>query len=356
MQQSVNCEPLTREPTVNGPFFSIIIPVYNVAPYLRECLDSVLAQTFGDWECLCVDDGSTDESSTILDEYAQKDARFRIFHKTNGGVSVARNLALDNAKGEYIAFLDGDDSLKCSLLDKVAQFIAKEHAEVIRYDYIKFKEDCNLLRSSSLDRMTCSLLLETEKIKAEMLDACVKSGYVWRLCIQKNLIDRHGIRFPINVKCEEDALFILRVCFYAKSVLRTDYIGYNYRDREGSAVGMFFSSLERMFFLKNFREIVNLYGATPILSKWGWMAIVAWMVKPKDVTFQKELHQLFKEMRDQKIILFKHLPLYSRPLEWSYVMFNCKWVTRYAYLFIGFCWKACYFLRKVQNNCKGGAR
>lgn len=65
------------------PFFSIIVPVYNVAPYLHECLDSVIAQTFTDWECLCVDDGSTDDSGAILDEYAQKDPRFRVFHQAN---------------------------------------------------------------------------------------------------------------------------------------------------------------------------------------------------------------------------------------------------------------------------------
>ena len=91
------------------PFFSIIIPVYNVEPYLRECLDSVLVQTFPDWECLCVDDGSIDDSGAILDEYAQKDPRFRVFHKRNAGVSSARNLALDNVKGEWVVFLDGDD-------------------------------------------------------------------------------------------------------------------------------------------------------------------------------------------------------------------------------------------------------
>ena len=70
------------------PFFSVIIPVYNVAPYLRECLDSVLKQTFTDWEAICVDDGSTDESGAILDEYAAKDKRFRVIHQANAGVSA----------------------------------------------------------------------------------------------------------------------------------------------------------------------------------------------------------------------------------------------------------------------------
>lgn len=99
------------------PFFSIIVPVYNVAPYLRECLDSVLAQTFADWECICVDDGSTDGSGGILDEYAAKDSRFRVFHQTNAGVSAARNKGLDEISasiGEeigYVWFVDSDDSI-----------------------------------------------------------------------------------------------------------------------------------------------------------------------------------------------------------------------------------------------------
>ena len=99
------------------PFFSIIIPAYNVAPYLRECLNSVLAQTFTDWEAICVDDGSTDGSGTILDEYAAKDSRFRVFHQSNAGVSAARNKALDEAHGEWFLFLDGDDILRFDRLE-----------------------------------------------------------------------------------------------------------------------------------------------------------------------------------------------------------------------------------------------
>lgn len=94
------------------PTFSIIIPVYNVAPYLRECLDSVLAQTYTDWEAICVDDGSTDGSGTILDEYAAKDQRFKVIHQTNAGVSAARNVALDVVCGEWFLFLDGDDCFR----------------------------------------------------------------------------------------------------------------------------------------------------------------------------------------------------------------------------------------------------
>lgn len=93
------------------PRFSIVVPVYNVAPYLREFLDSVLAQTESDWEAICVDDGSTDESGKILDEYANKDSRFGIVHQENGGVSVARNAGLERVRGEWFFIVDPDDIL-----------------------------------------------------------------------------------------------------------------------------------------------------------------------------------------------------------------------------------------------------
>ena len=99
------------------PLISVVIPVYNVAPYLRECLDSVLAQTFTDWEAICVDDGSTDASGAILDDYAAKDARFKVIHQENAGVSVARNAGLEKARGDNILFLDGDDLIPPNYLE-----------------------------------------------------------------------------------------------------------------------------------------------------------------------------------------------------------------------------------------------
>ena len=91
--------------TNRSPFFSVIVPVYNVAPYLGECLDSVLAQTFADWECLCTDDGSKDGSDLILDAYARRDPRFRIVHQPNAGVSAARNRALDRHHHRNLRFI-----------------------------------------------------------------------------------------------------------------------------------------------------------------------------------------------------------------------------------------------------------
>lgn len=107
------------------PFFSIIIPVYNVATYLRACLDSVLMQTFTDLEAICIDDGSTDGSGAILDEYSAKDKRVRVIHWQNAGVSAARNKGLEVAAGEWVWFVDADDAIHPDSLEFLSKLISK---------------------------------------------------------------------------------------------------------------------------------------------------------------------------------------------------------------------------------------
>lgn len=98
------------------PAFSIIVPVYRSGPFLRDCLDSIRNQTLTDWECICINDGSPDDSGAILDEYARKDARFTAIHQENRGVSAARNAGLSLARGNWTAFVDGDDTVEPDML------------------------------------------------------------------------------------------------------------------------------------------------------------------------------------------------------------------------------------------------
>lgn len=109
------------------PKFSIIIPVYNVAPYLHECLDSVLAQTFTDWEAICVDDGSTDASLEILETYSKKDSRVKLHRQTNKGVGLARNKGIAHAGGEFVWFIDGDDIIHPQSLEHINEVLEQGH-------------------------------------------------------------------------------------------------------------------------------------------------------------------------------------------------------------------------------------
>ena len=107
------------------PKVSIIVPVYKAEKYLNRCVDSILAQTFTDFELLLIDDGSPDRSGEICDEYAKKDSRIRVFHKKNGGVSSARNLGLDNVLGEYVTFVDSDDWVEPDFVETMIQTYEK---------------------------------------------------------------------------------------------------------------------------------------------------------------------------------------------------------------------------------------
>ena len=124
---------------------TVIIPVYNAGKYLRKCLDSIVMGQYSDWECILVDDGSKDDSLSICEEYANKDSRFRVFHQINAGASAARNVGLDNAKGEYITFIDADDWVSSNYLFAVEKcdsdliLLETKHVnkegEIIRYFY-----------------------------------------------------------------------------------------------------------------------------------------------------------------------------------------------------------------------------
>lgn len=122
------------------PIISVIVPVYKVEKYLRNCLNSILNQTFQDWEALLVDDGSPDGSGEICDEYARMDNRFKVVHKKNGGLSSARNTAIPLAKGEYIFFLDSDDFIHENALDTLLVLAENHDADIVQCGYIRGKE------------------------------------------------------------------------------------------------------------------------------------------------------------------------------------------------------------------------
>lgn len=121
---------------------SVIIPVYNVEKYLEECVDSVLAQTYTDWEAILVDDGATDSSGRMCDAYAAKDPRIRVIHRENGGLSAARNTGLKAARGEYVYFLDSDDYIEPDTLALLLKTAEREQADVVFFDGYVFFDEC----------------------------------------------------------------------------------------------------------------------------------------------------------------------------------------------------------------------
>ena len=214
------------------PFFSIIIPVYNVAPYLRECLDSVLAQTFGDWEAICVDDGSTDGSGAILDEYAAKDARFKVIHQVNAGVSAARNKALDEARGEWVGFLDADDVWANEWLAEIAAE-AGEKVEWIRTGWTDWNESSGARKSKQSEINGVDGSFFTKNIPSLGWHLVSRCSFPFLNFYRLNLL--RGIYFSLGIRFREDALFCYEVAAKARTLKIVSATGYFRREREGSA-------------------------------------------------------------------------------------------------------------------------
>lgn len=211
------------------PKISVIVPVYNTEKYLHRCVDSILAQTFTDFELLLIDDGSTDSSGAICDEYAQKDSRVRVFHKKNGGVSSARNLGLDNAKGEWISFVDSDDWIELSMLDEVYKKVCESCSDIVFVDInINFPNNKNQYYESFRWKYTPQDSLKTY-LKQSRLCPC------WAL-IRRSIIEINKIRFPENLTIYEDFYTMVRIVYKSAVIGQIEKTLYNYRMQNSSAI------------------------------------------------------------------------------------------------------------------------
>lgn len=189
---------------MSTPKISIIVPVYNAEKTLRRCLDSFFEQHFSDWECIVVNDGSTDNSACICDNYASKDSRFRIIHKTNEGVSVARNIGVDTAKGEWITFVDSDDWLDKEML--MLPSFAEKDADLLFVDCLIMK-GCD----SYVDHYDAAIYSKSQ-IQSSYHKLMFRQSMLgpWAKFFRREIILKNNLRFDQNIKWAEDRLFNLQ--------------------------------------------------------------------------------------------------------------------------------------------------
>lgn len=205
---------------------SVIIPVYNTETYLEECLDSIISQKFEDWECLLIDDGSTDRSSSLCNLYASQDNRFKVFHIVNSGVSAARNLGVAHASGIYIAFIDSDDTIDQNYLSRLYQAMIQVNAELIVCGM-------KLVRPSGTEINTATQGLviigdEDSDCFVELNRKFLLYGPVAKL-YHLDIIRNNKIRFPSGVQYGEDLIFNFEYLKYVTNIFVIDAPGYNYR-------------------------------------------------------------------------------------------------------------------------------
>lgn len=232
--------------------FSIIIPVYNAAKYLRQCLDSVLAQTLPDWECVCVDDGSVDGSGAILDGYAEKDCRFKIIHKGNEGVAVARNVGLDAAKGEWITWLDADDEYAPWRLEEAKRIVERENPDLIRFRTrfvtASYDGDYGYARNEAYG------VFDGDASKMWCWDVLMSGGMMWTLVTKRALFE--GNRFVTGIRVKEEFPVCARIATRVNRVVQSEAEAYAYRQVDGSAMHSRKTSSECVLFLDMVRRLM----------------------------------------------------------------------------------------------------
>lgn len=202
---------------------SIIIPVYNTGLYLRQCLDSISEQTFRRYEVILVDDGSTDNSPAICDEYSSNDARISVIHKANGGVSSARNAGLDIAKGKYITFIDSDDWIEADYLQEMLK-VADDKCELVVSGIVYSYED-GTHKYSKLDRRTFA---SSDAVGFhKLIESRLYYGPVNKLFVNRIIRDNR-LKFREDITYGEDRIFNYAYMYYVRNIATTDYTGYHY--------------------------------------------------------------------------------------------------------------------------------
>ena len=216
------------------PLVSLIIPIYNLADYLPQCLDSVRKQTYENLEALLINDGSTDASLAVCREYSRRDSRFQLIDKANSGVSDSRNQALDRAEGKYIQFLDGDDWLSPDATETLVHAAESTGADLVLAHFYRVVEE----RVAARGHIKAQRVLTRQEFAEEMMKAPANYyyGVLWNKLYRRSIIEAHHLRFDSQVNWCEDFLFNLEYIEYVRLVSAVPKPIYYYRKRESSLV------------------------------------------------------------------------------------------------------------------------
>lgn len=218
--------------------FSVCIPIYNVEPYLKQCLDSVMAQTLEDFEAILVDDGTQDNSGVIADEYRIKDSRFKVIHQKNTGLFHARMTALNAAVGEYVVHLDSDDWLEADALEKISQGIDKYGADIVIYNYYKGTCDSDKKAMPCLGDSECVWSQNKDEI-INIYFSTQKVQPIWGKAIRRSIVDIDSLSGYPRISLTEDWIHSYYPMVTASIIAYIPDALYNYRITPGSMCKVF---------------------------------------------------------------------------------------------------------------------
>lgn len=255
------------------PSISVIVPVYQAEKYLKKCVESVVKQTFSDWELLLIDDGCTDDSPAICDQCAAEDDRIRVFHKKkNGGVSAARNLGLNEAKGECIAFLDVDDRFEFRALETMWCLREQTGADTVGCAHLNLYANGN----KSVEPLLPAGVYDEQGIRegivhpllGDRLKVPVFNGFIWRYLFSADII--HSARITFEGAYLEDELFLMEYFCNAKKLAVTEQPLYRYFLNPSSATHRYMKDFMKVFgrFMERKEALVKKYQLEAARPQW----------------------------------------------------------------------------------------
>lgn len=229
---------------------SIILPVFNAERFLSQCLDSILRQTYQDWELIAVDDGSKDGSIEILKSYEKRDNRIHIISKKNEGVSIARNIALKHAHGDYIYFVDSDDIVMPEALMILVKAMDSNKATFVKSDFLPIDEQGKQVfinKKQVIRRRYDGKVMDSEKFFKKIL---MKECFLWTCLFRKEIIEKYHILFIPHCRLMEDAAFVVDYLLYSDRNVYKDACIYGYRKYEGTVSAVNKDYTEDMMLIK----------------------------------------------------------------------------------------------------------
>ena len=287
------------------PFFSIIMPCYNAERYLKDALDSVLAQTFTDWELLLIDDGSKDHSLAIAQECLKNEPRAHIFSVPNGGVSKARNIGLDHAQGEWIFFMDADDLILPSHLQSYAN---AADCDIVFQGWEKFDNDTGeVVDERSYDPLVAQTPDEVAGLMCLLTPSSITYSATWSKIFRRSIIAQRHLQFKEDIHNEEDRIFTTEYYAYAKSARLLPGASYRYRCVPLSLSNAYRKPADILKQMTYFREAFTDMYMTPSLQQLigegcsCYFVTIGWMLyRPFHLMLStSERHRYLRMMRKQ---------------------------------------------------------
>lgn len=285
---------------------SVIIPIYNAESFLNECLASIQNQTFSDYEVWLIDDGSTDNSGTICDNFAANNKLFHVIHKKNGGVSSARNAGLEKANGEWICFIDADDTVEKEYLSTLYQFANMQKDILIIQGFKTFLPD-----NTYIDKRFTNQLYNSSEVYKTFQDLNInRCGYPFGKLYNAEIIRHHHLRFVESIHYAEDVMFMLTYLTHCSAIQTVEGMNYNYYIRKNiqslsKRIFVFESEYAcYQLYLKRIGELKQRFNLTETSLRKVYNVISEYLIRRSiGALYQKQT----RKPRQERLIILKRL-------------------------------------------------